>query len=480
MIRISTVILCALLLARHAGAQVTTDTRQVYWPQWRGPAATGFAPHGDPPTEWSETKNVRWKVAIPGRGHASPIVWGERVYIQTAVPLEWEAETQPAASAPAASAPSTGGPRGGSSAETQPGGGRQAGSRGARGPGGPGGPGGGAPLRQHKYMLLALERRTGQTAWATTVCEAVPHERNHDDASPVSNSPVTDGEVLIAYFGSRGVYALDMDGKVLWQKQLGQMQTRRGFGEGSSPALHGDTVVVTWDHEGQSFIVALDRKSGRELWRQERDEVTSWATPLVVTVDGQAQVVACATKRVRSYALDSGKLLWECGGMTENVIPTPVSDRERVYCISGFRGSALLAVRYGQAEGDIGGTPAIAWNYEGKGTPYVPSPLLYGNELYFLQENRAVLSCVDAQTGQAYYARARLEGINDVYASIVGAAERVYIVGRDGNTVVVRRGHELKIVATNSLDESFSASPAIADKELYLRGQRHLYCLAEE
>jgi len=327
---------------------------------------------------------------------------------------------------------------------------------------------------------MALARRTGRTVWVTTLCEAVPHERNHDDASPVSNSPVTDGEIIIAYFGSRGVYGVDMDGKVLWQKELGEMQTRRAFGEGSSPALYQDTVVITWDHEGQSFIVALERKTGRELWRQERDEPTSWATPLVVVADGKPQVVASATNRVRSYALASGKLLWECGGMTGNVIPTPVANGELVYCISGYRGSALLAIRYGKAMGDIAETPAIAFSYEGKGTPYVPSPLLYGDELYFLQENRAVLSCVDAQTGKAYYARERLEGIKDAYASLVAAADRVYVVGRAGNTAVLQRGHELKVLATNSLDESFSASPAIVGKEMYLRGQRHLYCIAAD
>jgi len=454
--RVVAVILCGLSFAQIVRAQVTIDTRQEYWPQWRGPAANGTAPHGDPPAEWSETQNIRWKVELPGRGHASPIVWGDRVYLQTAVPVEDATASRPAASQAAESQPSTERPNG------------------ARGRDG------GAPPRKQKYQLMALERRTGRTVWVTTLCEAVPHERNHDDASPVSNSPVTDGEIIIAYFGSRGVYGVDMDGKVLWQKELGEMQTRRAFGEGSSPALYQDTVVITWDHEGQSFIVALERKTGRELWRQERDEPTSWATPLVVVADGKPQVVASATNRVRSYALASGKLLWECGGMTGNVIPTPVANGELVYCISGYRGSALLAIRYGKAMGDIAETPAIAFSYEGKGTPYVPSPLLYGDELYFLQENRAVLSCVDAQTGKAYYARERLEGIKDAYASLVAAADRVYVVGRDGNTAVLQRGHELKVLATNSLDESFSASPAIVGKELYLRGQRHLYCIAAD
>lgn len=436
------------VLGTSAFAQAPAGGRDAYWPQWRGPLATGVAPRGDPPTEWSETKNVRWKVAIPGRGHATPIVWGERVYIQTAVPTDRVAETQPAEQTPADPHASSG-----KVAE---------------------------PVRIHKYVLLALDRRTGKTVWEQTLCEATPHERGHTDSSQASNSPVTDGQHIIAYFGSHGVYCLDMDGKLVWKKELGQMKTRRGFGEGSSPALHRDTVIITWDSEDHSFIVALDKKTGAERWRVDRDEPTSWATPLVLTADGKTQVITSATKRIRSYDFQTGKLLWECSGMTENVIPTPVSANGLVYCMSGFRGSALLAIRYADAEGDITGSPAIAWSYDGKGTPYVPSPLLYGDDLYFLQENRAVLSCLDAKTGQPHYAKERLEGLRDVFCSPVGANGRVYIVGRDGKMAVIQAGPEFKVLAVNALDDSFTASPAIVDKEIYVRGYEHLYCIAAE
>ena len=443
------VIVWACGLAANSIAQVSSGGSEAYWPQWRGPVATGVAPRGDPPTEWSETKNVRWKVAIPGRGHATPIVWGERVYIQTAVPTDRLAESQPAEQTPASSPAASGL----TTAE---------------------------PVRIHKYMLLALDRRTGQTIWEQTLCEAAPHEPGRTEASQASNSPVTDGECIIAYFGSRGVYCLDMDGKPVWKKDLGQMKTRRGFGEGSSPTLYRDTVIITWDNEGPSFIVALDKKTGAERWRTDREEPTSWATPLVLTTDGKAQVLTSATKRIRSYDFQTGKLLWECTGLTENVIPTPVSANGLVYCTSGFRGSALLAIRYADAQGDITGSPAIAWTHDGKGTPYVPSPLLLGNELYFLQENRAVLSCLDAKSGQAHYAKERLEGLGDVFSSLVGASGRVYVVGRDGKMVVIQAGAEFKILAVNSLDDSFSASPAIVGKEIYLRGYEHLYCIAAD
>jgi outer membrane protein assembly factor BamB len=443
------VIVWACGLAASSIAQVSSGGADAYWPQWRGPAATGVAPHGDPPTEWSETKNIRWKVAIPGRGHATPIVWGERVYIQTAVPTERVAESQPAERSPAE-------------------------------PHATSGPTESEPARIHKYMLLALDRRTGQTVWEQTLCEAAPHEGGHTDSSQASNSPATDGERIIAYFGSRGVYCLDMDGKLVWKKDLGQMKTRRGFGEGSSPTLYRDTVIITWDNEGPSFIVALDKKTGAERWRTDREEPTSWATPLVLAADGKAQVITSATKRIRSYDFQTGKLLWECTGLTENVIPTPVSASGLVYCTSGFRGSALLAIRYADAQGDITGSPAIAWTYDGKGTPYVPSPLLLGDELYFLQENRAVLSCLDAKNGQPHYAKERLEGLRDVFSSPVGASGRVYVVGRDGKMAVIQAGPEFKILATNALDDSFTASPAIVGKEIYLRGYEHLYCIAPD
>lgn len=414
----------------------------------------GVAPHADPPLEWSESSNIRWKIEIPGLGHASPIVWGDRVYVQTAIKTDREADPKKVA-------------------ESTP---RQSGRRGRRGrnrmsaeP----------PTNIYKFTLLAIERETGEIAWQRTLSEALPHEGGHRDGSQASNSPVTDGEHIIAFFGSRGLYCLDMQGRVLWEKDLGQMETRGSFGEGSSPALHGDIVVVNWDHEGQSFIVALDKKTGKQRWKVERDERTSWTTPFIITVRGKQQVVVNGSNRIRSYDLRSGDLVWECGGMTQNVVPTPVCGSGLIYCTSGFRGSALLAIRYANAKDDITDSPSVAWVYEGKGTPYVPSPLLYGNVLYFLQENRESLSCLDAKSGKPHYARERLEGLRGVYASPVGADGRVYITGRNGKTAVIQRGPELKVLAVNTLDDSFSASAALVDKEIYLRGHEHLYCIAE-
>ena len=206
-------------------------------------------------------------------------------------------------------------------------------------------------------------------------------------------------------------------------------RTRRGFGEGSSPALYGDTVIVNWDHEGQSFIVALDKKTGQQKWKVDRDEQTSWSTPVVVEVNGKPQVVTSAASKIRSYDLRTGELLWQCGGMTENVIPTQVHGDGLLYFASGFRGSALMAVRYAEAAGDVTGSKAVAWVYEGKGTPYVPSVLLYDDLVYFLDTNRAVLSCVRAKTGETCYVRQRLEDLQGVYASPVAVNGRMYIAG---------------------------------------------------
>lgn len=444
LILISAVMTC--LLGSWPGADSEPESAK-YWPQWRGPNHTGVAPHGDPPREWSETKNIRWKVEIPGSGLATPIIWGDRVYIQSAIKMDKKAT--------GSETPNEQSDRGRS----------RRGRRASK------------PSHFYEFIVMALDRKTGKTVWRTTTSEAVPHEGHHPDGSFASASPVTDGEHLLAFFGSRGLYCLDMDGKVLWHSDLGYMTTRRGFGEGSSPVLHGDTVVVNWDHEGDSFIAAFDKNTGRQRWKKARDEVTSWSTPIVVEHAGRAQVIVNATKRVRAYDLATGEVLWECAGQTTNTIPSPVFGHGMVYAMSGFRGNMVQAIRIQDARGDVTGSSAVAWSYD-QDTPYVPSPLLYDDFLYFLKHNRAILSCLDAKKGTGHFTRQRLEGIEGVYASPVGAAGRVYIAGRNGATVVLKKGPQFELLAVNSLDESFDASPAIVGRELYLRGQKHLYCIA--
>jgi outer membrane protein assembly factor BamB len=429
------------LLAGAAGAERGRAAAQHNWPQWRGPLGTGVAPDARPPVEWSETRHIRWKTALPGKGHSTPVVWGERIFLTTAIPY---------------------GPA------VKP-----------RFPDRPGAHDNLALTHPHEFVVLAVSRRDGKILWRQTVRKEAPQEAGHVSASLASASPVTDGERLFAFFGSRGLYCLDLSGKLLWKKDLGAMHTKHGHGEGSSPALHGETLIVNWDHEEQSFLVALDKRTGRQRWRVARAEDTSWATPIVVEHGGKAQVIVPGTKRLRGYDLASGAVLWECGGLSSNVVASPVAADGVVYAGSSYDTRALLAVRLDGARGDVTGTKQVVWARR-RGAPYVPSPLLYGDTLYTLQHYQGILSRLDVRTGEDRGGPFRLEAISDVYASPVGAAGRVYVTSRDGVTQVISHGAGTpRALAVNRLDDRFSASAAVAGRDLFLRGERHLYCIAD-
>jgi outer membrane protein assembly factor BamB len=249
------------------------------------------------------------------------------------------------------------------------------------------------------------------------------------------------------------------------------------FGEGSSPALYKDTLIINWDNENGSYITTLDKKTGKQLWKKERDERTSWSTPLIIEHDGNAQAVVAASGKIRSYDIASGDIVWECSGLTRNVIPSPVADGEKVYCASGFMGNALLAIKLG-AKGDVSGSDSIAWKYS-KSTPYVPSPLLYEGKIYFLASNNGRLSCLDSKDGKVLLDAESVSEIPNIYASPLGAGAKVYLVGRNGTTVVLKNSGALDKLATNKLDEKIDASPVAVGKDLLLRGKEHLYCIGE-
>ena len=415
------------------------------WGQWRGPLGTGVAPSADPPLEWAEDRNsrrnIRWKRALPGAGHSTPVVWGDRIFLTTAVPYGEEID-----------------------------------SAGRPGRDAHGAHDNMAPSRSLEFTVLAIDRADGHTVWQRTVRREPPHEGTHVTGSWASNSAVTDGEHLIASFGSRGIYGFDLDGKLLWEKDLGDMETFHAHGEGSSPALHGDTLVVNWDHQGKSFVVALDKRTGNERWRAARNEITSWSTPLVVEHAGKAQVIVSATHRVRGYDLATGKVLWECGGLSRNVVASPVAGDGMVFVANSYDTRAMLAIRLEAARGDITGTDAVAWTRR-HDTPYVPSLLLDRNRLVFLKHNQAILTAVEARTGKTLFGPKRLPGIHTVFASPVAAADRLYVIGRGGTTVVLRRGDAFEVLAVNHLEDTFSASPAIVGNEIYLRGLRYLYAI---
>jgi outer membrane protein assembly factor BamB len=435
-------LLITWLLSVAAGAEPNGAAALHHWPQWRGPLGTGVAPNARPPVEWSETKHLRWKTALPGKGHSTPVVWGERVFLTAAVPYGEPGKP--------------------------------------RYPNRPGAHDNLAVTRHHEFVVLAVGRRDGKILWQQTVHRELPHEAGHVSGSVASASPVTDGEHVFAFFGSRGLYCLDTNGQLLWKKQFGHMHTKHGHGEGSSPALHGETVVVNWDHEEQSFLVALDKRTGRQRWRGARAEDTSWATPIVVEHAGRAQVVVPGTKRLRGYDLATGEVVWECGGLSSNIVASPVAADGVVYAGSSYETRALLAVRLDGARGDVTDTNQVVWSRR-RGTPYVPSPLLYGDSLYTLQHYQGILARLDVRTGEDRGGPFRLGAIRDVYASPVGAAGRVYVTSRDGVTQVLSHGEQaLKTLAVNRLDDTFSASAALAGRELFLRGERYLYCIAEE
>ncbi len=431
----SALLLATILAAAPPGSDPSGDV-EGGWPAWRGPHRTGSAPGGNPPVEWSEEKNVRWKKAVPGLGLSSPIVWGERLFLTTAVPTGERVENP---------APVRGD--------------------------------GVVPDEVLSYEVHALDRGDGATLWTRSVLREAPHEGHHPDGTWASGSPVTDGEVLIAFFGSRGLYAFDLDGKELWNRDFGDMRTRLGFGEGSSPALHGDRVFVIWDHEDDSFIVALDKNSGKEIWRRDRDEMSAWTTPLVVEHGGRTQVITSATNRVRAYDAETGEPIWDTSGMTLNAIPSPVYADGVVYLTSGFRGSKMMAVRLDGAAGDITGTDQVVWSVD-RDTPYVPSPLLHDGVIYFTKVNRGILSAYDAVTGEPLYANQRLGAVRNIYASPVAVGDRVYFASRDGEFLVAKAGPTFEVLAESELDDRFDASPAIVGDEIYLRGRSNLYCIA--
>ncbi len=436
----------SILMLSVVTGPAPAGSTQDRWPTWRGPLGSGIAPVGNPPLTWSETQNIRWKVPVSGKGTSSPVVWGDRIFFLTAIETARAGTPERAqASEPNEPAPFHGGKN---------------------------------PKNVYKFDVVCLDLATGQTLWQQTACETVPHEGHHPDHGFASYSPVTDGTHVWASFGSRGVHCYDLNGEHKWSRDLGRMKTKMMFGEGSSPALAGEALIVVMDHEGDSAIHALDKNTGRTLWKQARDEDTAWSTPAVAVVEGKMQVIVSATNRIRSYDVATGEMVWQCGGQTQNVIPSPIVSDGLVFCTSGFRGSELQAIELGHT-GDLTGTRAVRWQVS-KATPYVPSPILYGDNLYVCSMNRAAISCYHAATGKLNFIEERLEAVKDIYASPVGAAGRIYFVGRKGATEVIRNADTLEVLATNKLDDEFDASPAIVGDRILLKGKRNLYCIEEQ
>ena len=386
-----------------------------------------------PPTQWSESEHIAWKVQLPGLGNSTPSVWDGKVILTFTRPTGRKIDL------PAAE---NGRPK---------------------------------PDEIHELVVAAYDLDSGKSLWETTVAEKVPNETGHRTSSYASASPVTDGKRIYAFFGSLGVYAVDTDGKKLWAREMPAMTTAAGFGEGASPALADDILIIPWDEEGQSFIAGINTETGKDIWRTDRETGSSWTTPLIVKDGDQSVVVTSATKTTRAYDLQNGKEIWHCDGMSSNPTSSPVAVDGVVIVGNAYKGNVVQAIRFEGATGDLTQTSNLLWTYK-KSASYVPTPVIVDGKLYFLKGSQGILNCLDIKTGESVFPGKRLE-LKNVHSSPIVAAGRIYVSSREGDTVVLDLNKDCDVLATYHLDDVFDASPVAIGKKLLLRGRSNLYCI---
>lgn len=462
------------------------------WPQFRGPTADGLTTETGLPTAWGAEQNIAWKIKVPGVAWSCPVVWGDKIFVTTAIS---DKQTKPA---PMNFGGGGGGGRGGGFGGPPggpPGGGpegkqrKQAGEGGFRkGVGGPGGGFGGRgatpPNAVYKWEVYCLDRDSGKVLWHQLATEKKPSIPTHRTNTFASETPITDGERVYAYFGMTGLFCFDFAGKLLWQKDVGSFPMAMGWGTGSSPVLVDDRIVIQCDNEKESFLVAYDKKTGNEVWRVKRDAKSTWSTPYVWKNKLRTELVAAASKVV-SYDPANGKVLWEMNGLNSRCSATPVGDKELLFCGAGggMTGPGpLMAIKAGST-GDI--TPAegestsagVAWTAQRSGPP-MASPLLYKSLLYIPDQRGGMIACHDAKTGKQLY-RERIPGGKGFTSSPWAYDDKVFVLDEDGNTFVLEAGPKLKVLGKNSLNEMFWSSPAIAGGALFLRGVDHLFCVKQ-
>jgi len=429
--------LALLLAASAAGAAIDG------WPQFRGPESLGVVENANLPDTWSSTENVAWKTEIPGTGWSSPVVWGDRIFL-TSVISSGKQET-----------PKKGLYFGGNRLEP--------------------------PKDEHRWMVYCLDWKTGKILWEREVHRGSPASSRHLKNSYASETPVTDGERVYAYFGNVGLFCFDMQGKPLWSQRYGPYTMRFGWGTAASPVLHEGRIYIVDDNDDQSFLLALDKKTGKQIWRVERNEKSNWATPYIWNSGKRTELITAGTMRVRSYDLD-GNLLWELGGMSSIVIPTPFSKFGLLYVTSGYVGEQVrpvFAIKPG-AKADISLEPGetsnqyIAW-YQPTAGPYNPSPLIYGDYYYTLLD-RGFLTCHDARSGQEIYGKQRIDPAAAAFTSSPWAYNgKIFALSEDGDTFVMQAGKDFKVLGKNTLDEMCMATPAIARDSLIIRTASKLY-----
>lgn len=423
----------------HAGEPDVSSDLVSNWHQWRGPNANGAAAQSaKPPVKWDQNTNIQWALDLPGEGSATPVIWGDQVFVLSAEKTDRPAESPTISH---------------ESAKTLP------------------------PSVYYRFLVTSVDRNSGAIRWQKVATEQVPHEGHHDTHTYAAGSPTTDGERLYASFGSRGIYCYTLKGELLWQKDLGDMRTRFAWGEAVTPALAGESLIVNWDQEEGSFVVALNAKTGDEIWRKDRpDEKTSWNTPLIAEFQGRTLAILNGSGKAKAYDAANGDVVWECGGQTTNAIPSAVRFHDDVICMSGYRGAAAFSIPL-SSTGDVTGSDKIRWSHS-SGTPYVPSPTLAGNRLIFTSGNTDILTCLNPETGTALIERKRIPGAGGFYASPLAANGHLYFVGREGTTAVLRDNPALDLVSTNVLEGIFDASPVAVGNQLFLRSWNRLYCIA--
>ena len=411
------------------------------WHHWRGPNADGSSP-AEPPLKWDSKTNIRWTADLPGKGSSTPIIWGDRVFILTAMKTDRQAKPEELPKVD---------PKFQTKTE--------------------------APKHFHRFLVLCFDRASGKKLWEKQAAEAVPHEGHHNSHSYCAGSPTTDGRFLYASFGSFGTYCYDFDGSLIWSRDLGRMHTRLGWGEAVTPVIHGTSLLLNCDQESDSTLYCLDAATGKTKWAAKREEKTSWNTPLVVERGGRTQVIVNGTSRIRSHDLANGDVIWSCGGMTTNAIPSPILFGDSVLVTSGYGPGQTLSIPL-DSRGELG-ADAVTWRHKG-GSPYVPSPVLANGLLYFTQQNDNPLTILDAKTGKVLVDKERLPNVRTFYASPLAAAGRIYFTDRAGTTLVLKAGREVEVLAVNKLDDPIDASPVAVGKQLFLRSASKLYCIEEK
>jgi outer membrane protein assembly factor BamB len=424
-----------MLILASATATVSAEN----WPQWRGPGSQGISAEARVPTEWSASNNVAWKADLPS-GHSSPIVWGERIFLTSAI----EGDVVPAAKAVGHTVDGQVWVH----------------------------PDSVAADRKHTLKVLALDAGTGKVLWERTAYEGTVYDARHRRSSFAGPTAVTDGTMVYAYFGPEGLYAYDFSGRLAW-KVVEHFKTL-GLGTGTSPVLFQDLVIIQRDEdEGKaSFIVAYDKRTGREKWKTARPVQISWSTPVLVAVDTHSELVTNGTELAIAYDPATGKELWRTTGVESNAIHTPLVGKGLVIVTAGFPDKKVIAIRPGPVPAD----KRVAWTYT-KGTGYVVSNILYGDYVYLLTDN-GVVTCLDAATGAVQYEGGRPPASAHFMGSPVAFGGLIAMTSEEGETFMLKAGPKHEIVRTNTIDEPVYSSLAIANGRIFIRGEKHLFAIS--